>query len=86
MRRRALSSEVRELEDAKHDSLLTKGETLARVKLTYSTVWRMMRAGTFPRARAVGARSMWLASEIDAWMAALPTRPLKGDDEKGKAA
>jgi Prophage CP4-57 regulatory protein (AlpA) len=42
-----------------------------------------MRAGTFPRARVVGGRSMWRSDEVDAWMAALPVRPLKGDAEAG---
>lgn len=70
------------MEEKTHDSLLTKAEVLGRTKLSYANIWRQMRAGTFPRARAVGQRSMWLASEIDAWMAALPTRPLKGDEDK----
>jgi len=39
-----------------------------------------MRAGTFPRSRIVGGRSMWRSDEIDAWMAALPIRRLKGDE------
>ena len=38
-----------------------------------------MRAGTFPRSRVVGGKSMWLSTEVDAWMSALPLRPLKGD-------
>ena len=46
-----------------------------------------MRDGKFPRARMLGGRagpagrSYWLSTEIDAWMAALPVRPLKGDAE-----
>jgi predicted DNA-binding transcriptional regulator AlpA len=40
-----------------------------------------MRAGTFPRSRVVGGKSMWLLSEIEEWMAALPVRRLKGDAE-----
>jgi hypothetical protein len=45
-----------------------------------------MRAGTFPRARVVGGRSMWRSDEVDAWMAALPVRPLKGDAEVSVAS
>jgi predicted DNA-binding transcriptional regulator AlpA len=45
-----------------------------------------MRAGTFPRARVVGGRSMWLSTEVDAWLAALPVRPLKGDNRPLDAA
>jgi len=38
-----------------------------------------MRAGTFPRSRAVGERIFWLESEVEAWIRKLPNRPLKGD-------
>jgi hypothetical protein len=44
----------------------------------------MMRAGTFPRSRVVGGKSMWLSSEIEAWLAALPVRQLKGDEPKAR--
>jgi predicted DNA-binding transcriptional regulator AlpA len=36
-------------------------------------------AGKFPRSRIVGGKSMWLSSEVEAWLAGLPVRPLKGD-------
>jgi predicted DNA-binding transcriptional regulator AlpA len=39
-----------------------------------------MLAGTFPRARAIGdLKSVWLESEVEAWINALPTRHLKDD-------
>jgi len=38
-----------------------------------------MRAGRFPRSRIAGGRSMWRSDEINAWLAELPIRPLKGD-------
>jgi predicted DNA-binding transcriptional regulator AlpA len=38
-----------------------------------------MRDGVFPRARIVGGKSMWVSTEVDQWLADLPTRPLKGD-------
>ena len=65
--------------------LMSRREILALTGLTYPTVWKMMRAGTFPRARIVGGKSMWLRTEIDTWMAALPLRKLKGDSEKGES-
>jgi predicted DNA-binding transcriptional regulator AlpA len=40
-----------------------------------------MRAGTFPRSRIVGGRSMWLSTEVEQWLTDLPLRPLKGDAE-----
>jgi hypothetical protein len=33
------------------------------------------------RARVVGGRSMWFSTEIDQWLAGLPVRRLKGDQE-----
>jgi predicted DNA-binding transcriptional regulator AlpA len=47
--------------------------------LSYPTLWQWMRDGRFPRSRIVGGKSMWLSTEIDAWLAGLPVRPLKGD-------
>ena len=59
--------------------LLDKRAALQITNVTYPTLWAWMRAGKFPRARAVGGKSMWLTSEVDAWLAALPVRKLKGD-------
>jgi predicted DNA-binding transcriptional regulator AlpA len=59
--------------------LLSKPEVLAIVNVTYPTLWAWMRNGTFPRSRIAGGRSMWRSDEIDAWLTALPIRPLKGD-------
>ena len=35
----------------------------------------------FPRSRIVGGQSMWVSSEVSAWLEGLPIRPLKGDPE-----
>ena len=64
------------------DRLLDKSQICKITSVTYPTIWAWMRAGKFPRARAVGGKSMWLTSEVDAWLAALPVRKLKGDVEK----
>lgn len=60
--------------------LLSKGEVLDRVSLTFPAVWRMMREGNFPRARVLGTKSVWLEGEIQAWIAALPERQYKPAD------
>jgi prophage regulatory protein len=60
-------------------NLIPKRAVLKRVGLSYPTVWRMMRDGKFPRSRVAGGQSMWFESEIDAWLADLPLRELKGD-------
>ena len=59
--------------------LLTKNQVLARIGVTFPTVWAWMRAGEFPRAVVVGNKSMWHEQEINAWITALPRRDLKGD-------
>jgi predicted DNA-binding transcriptional regulator AlpA len=59
--------------------LLSKGEMLDKVGLTFPAVWKRMRAGTFPRAVVIGDKTAWLEHEVDAWIAALPRRRLKGD-------
>ena len=66
--------------------LLTKAEVLAVVGVTYPSVWAWMRNGSFPRSRVVGGRSMWRSDEIDAWLAGLPVRRLKGDADAGATA
>jgi predicted DNA-binding transcriptional regulator AlpA len=40
-----------------------------------------MRKGKFPRARSIGGKSVWIESEIEAWIATRPVRRLKGDGE-----
>jgi predicted DNA-binding transcriptional regulator AlpA len=72
-------------EDQVPRRLLTKREMLARVRVTYPTIWEWMRAGKFPRARIVGNKSMWFESEVDAWIDALPEPTLKGDKAAAEA-
>jgi predicted DNA-binding transcriptional regulator AlpA len=59
--------------------LMSKHEVCALVGSSFPTLWTMMRRGEFPRSRVVGGKSLWLSSEVTAWMAALPVRRLKGD-------
>jgi predicted DNA-binding transcriptional regulator AlpA len=59
--------------------LLDKHEVCAIAGASYPSIWSWMRNNTFPRSRIVGGRSMWLSTEVEAWLAALPLRPLKGD-------
>lgn len=56
-----------------------KPEVLHRVNLSYPTVWKMMLAGTFPRARNIGGKNAWIASEIAAWIKDRPIVTLKGE-------
>jgi len=67
--------------------LLDKEEVLRRVPLTYPTLWKMMREGTFPKSRVSGAtKTVWLESEINQWIVNRPLTVLKGDQNSAKAA
>jgi predicted DNA-binding transcriptional regulator AlpA len=57
--------------------LLSRAEVIAITGVSYPSLWDWMRRGKFPRSREVGGRAMWLATEIDAWIAALPVKALK---------
>jgi predicted DNA-binding transcriptional regulator AlpA len=59
--------------------LLSKREILTITNVTFPTLWSWMRHGKFPRSRVVGGKSMWLSTDIEAWLAMLPVRKLKGD-------
>ena len=63
--------------------LLTKVEVCSLTRMTYPTIWKLMREGRFPRSRVAGggdnSKSVWLASEVATWLTQLPRRRLKGD-------
>ena len=45
-------------------------QVLERVPLSTSTIYRRMKAGTFPQCVPIGDNSVaWYESDIDAWMA-----------------
>lgn len=55
------------------ENLLTIAEVMRRVSLGRSTIYARIRLGTFPRALDLGSVVRWKASDIDAWIDALPT-------------
>jgi predicted DNA-binding transcriptional regulator AlpA len=59
--------------------LISKSELLKRVPLSFPTIWKMMQQGRFPRARVIGGKSVWIESEVDDLLAALPLRQYKHD-------
>lgn len=61
--------------------LLSKLEVVDRVGASYPSIWQWMRAGTFPRSRSLGGKTVWIAAEVEAWICSLPASRLKGDDE-----
>ena len=54
--------------------LLRQPEVLHLTRLSRSTLWRMQKQGTFPKARQLpGVRAIaWIAAEVEAWLAQLP--------------
>ena len=53
--------------------LLTRSEVEASVRLTTSTIYRLMRSGKFPEPLRIGPRAVrWRASELDAWLEGRP--------------
>lgn len=47
-------------------------EVMLRTRKSRSAIYAGMAAGTFPLARKDGARTIWLESEIDTHLSALP--------------
>ena len=49
--------------------IIRKPELFARLALSDATIWRMERAGKFPRRIKLGSNSVgWFDNEIDAWL------------------
>jgi predicted DNA-binding transcriptional regulator AlpA len=61
--------------------LLSRGEVVDKIGLTYPTIWKLMREGSFPRAVVIGGKNAWLEHEVDEFIANLPRRRLKGQDD-----
>jgi predicted DNA-binding transcriptional regulator AlpA len=72
-------TEQREQQQPPRIRLISKRDVLARTHLTYPTIWKLMREGKFPRSRALLNKAVWVEDEVEAWIAAMPMRELKGD-------
>lgn len=49
--------------------IIRKPELVAKLGLSQVTIWRMEKAGNFPKRLRLGGNSVgWLASEIEAWI------------------
>ncbi|HET7663855.1 MAG TPA: AlpA family phage regulatory protein [Rhodanobacteraceae bacterium] len=51
------------------ETLLTFCETSAKVGLGRTSIYAGIASGTFPAPVKVGTRSLWVASELDQWIA-----------------
>ncbi|GAB9246844.1 helix-turn-helix transcriptional regulator [Bradyrhizobium diazoefficiens] len=63
------------------EHFLSKKALCEKVGLTFPFIWQMIREGKFPQGRAVGSRTLWVASEIDAWILARPARAYRKSAE-----
>jgi predicted DNA-binding transcriptional regulator AlpA len=59
--------------------LLSKGDVMDKVGLSYPSIWKLMREGAFPRSVVIGGKTLWHEHEIDEYIARLPRRRLKGE-------
>ncbi|GAH11211.1 unnamed protein product [marine sediment metagenome] len=50
------------------DELLTIKEVLNRVKLSRSMIYKLLKAGKFPRPKKVGRSSRWTEKQITDWI------------------
>jgi len=59
--------------------LLSKPEVLARVGVTFPTIWAWMRAGEFPKPIQLpgNRRVAWLEDELDEWLKGRPRQIYK---------
>jgi predicted DNA-binding transcriptional regulator AlpA len=53
---------------------LNKKQLCEKVNLTFPFIWQMIREKRFPEGRAIGSRTLWVGSEVDAWMRDRPKR------------
>jgi predicted DNA-binding transcriptional regulator AlpA len=56
---------------------LSKQQVLDRIPVSGPTLWHWSRTGKFPSPRFIGSRTVWLESEVIAWMKSRPMRNYK---------
>ena len=62
----------------KQRRIISRDELLARVPLSYPTIWRLMAAQRFPAARILADKRVgWFEDEVDAWLTNLPKAEYK---------
>jgi predicted DNA-binding transcriptional regulator AlpA len=66
--------------------LLTKGEVLERVGVSYPAIWCWIKEGKFPPGRSIGfgkrGHVAWIESEVMDWIASRPVRLPKGSKQR----
>lgn len=62
------------------DHLLDFVKLSQKICLSRYTIYRLINDETFPKARKIGKASRWINSEVEAWMAQLPTSSIADND------
>ena len=61
--------------DSRSDKMLRAPQVMARVGLSRATIWRRVKAGTFPPPTELGENSIgWPESLISSWIESRPRR------------
>ena len=62
--------------------LITRGEVLERLGVSYPALWGWIRDGKFPAGRSIGfgkrSHVAWVESEVEEWIANRPLQLPKG--------
>lgn len=58
--------------------LLNKKQVLQIVKVTWPTLWKMIRALKFPQPVDINGRPYWREDDLSEWQNSLPRRVYKG--------
>ena len=51
------------------EQIVRKSELFSKLKLSDATIWRLEKAGKFPKRIKLGGNSVgWLSSEVETWL------------------
>lgn len=64
---------------------ITKDELVDKTHLSYTTLWKLTRAGDFPRGKQVGRQLLWREDDVDAWLESRPDQIVGGDPRERPA-
>lgn len=70
----------------KQDRIIRKAELLSIIPLSHVTIWRMEKAGKFPKRVQIGGNAVgWLASEVNQWIKQKAAERMQGEALHGSA-
>ena len=57
--------------------LLSKKQVLSLLGISANSLWRWTRSGAFPKGKMLGTQVRWLSTEVEVYIAGLPSQRLK---------